>query len=44
MKISPASACATASITGSQVTDDDSLDTSRVTWPSGSDAVKNQVR
>ena len=28
----------------SQVTDDDSVDTSRVRWPSGSSATKNQVR
>ena len=36
MNISPASTAATASRAGSQVTYDDSVDTSRVRWPSGS--------
>ena len=35
---------ATASAAGSQVTSEDSDDTSRVRWPSGSRATKNQVR
>ena len=44
MNMSPASTAATADIAGSQVTDDDSVDTSRVTCPSGSSATKNHVR
>ena len=41
---SPESARSAATRAGSQVTDDDSVDTSRVRWPSGSSATKNQVR
>ena len=44
ISISPRSAIASASTTGSQVTSDDSEDTSRVRCPSGRRATKNQVR
>ena len=44
MNMSPSSTADTADSAGSQVTDDDSVETSRVTCPSGSRATKNQVR